>query len=99
MNVKIHSIHFDTDEKLESFILKKLQKVEAFGSRIIDVQVFLKLDHNGGSVKDKIAEIRLQLPGKIIFAEESSKQFEESIELATDSIIRQIKKYREKIRN
>lgn len=97
MNVKIHSIHFNTDEKLELFINEKLQKIERFGNRITDVQVILKLDHNNGGVKDKIAEIRVQLPGKILYAEESSKAFEESVELATDSIVRQVKKHKEKI--
>lgn len=97
MNVQIHSIHFDTDDKLEYFIRKKLQKVETFVNRIIDAQVFLKLDHNGGTVKDKIAEIRVKLPGKTLFAEERSKLFEESVELATDAIVRQIKKHKERI--
>jgi|KBSSwiStaDraftv2_1062776.scaffolds.fasta_scaffold1725527_2 putative sigma-54 modulation protein len=99
MNVKIHSIHFDTDSELEIFIRKKIQKVETFVSRIIDAQVILKLDHNGGVIKDKIAEIRLKIPGKTLFAEERSKLFEESVELATDSIVRQVKKHKEKIRN
>src|SRR5690242_13608274 len=99
MNIKIHSIHFNTDDKLEKFIVDKLQKIERFVNRIIDAQVILKLDHNKGNVRDKIAEIRLQLPGKILFAEERSKLFEESIELATDSIVRQVKKHKEKIQD
>ena len=97
MNIKIHSIHFNTDDKLEQYITDKLQKIERFVNRIIDAQVILKLDHNKSNVKDKIAEIRLQVPGKTLFAEERSKQFEESIELATDSIVRQVKKHKEKI--
>jgi len=97
MNVKIHSIHFDTDSKLEALIKEKLQKAERFVNQIIDTQVFLKLDHNKGSVKDKIAEIKLQLPGKTLYAEERSKSFEESIEFAVDSIVRQVKKHKEKI--
>lgn len=98
MNIKIHSIHFNTDEKLEQFISDKLQKIERFVNRIIDAQVILKLDHNKGNVRDKIAEIRLQLPGKTLFAEERSMVFEESVELATDSIVRQVKKHKEKIK-
>ena len=97
MNIKIHSIHFNTDEKLERFIEEKLQKVERFVNSVIDAQVILKLDHNKGNLRDKIAEIRLQLPGKILYAEERSKSFEESIELAGDSIVRQVKKHKEKI--
>ncbi len=99
MNVKIHSIHFNTDEKLENFIQKKLQKVNAIITHIIDAQVILKLDHNNGTIKDKIAEIRIQIPGKTVFAEERSRLFEESVELASDSIIRQLKKHKEKLRN
>ena len=98
MNIKIHSIHFNADDKLEQFITEKLQKVERFINRVIDAQVILKLDHNKGNVKDKIAEIRLQLPGKTLYAEECSKAFEESIELATDSIVRQVKKHKERIK-
>lgn len=98
MNVKIHSIHFDTDSKLDALIREKLQKAERFVERIIDAQVFLKLDHNKSNIRDKIAEVKMQLPGKTIFAEERTKSFEESIELAVDSIVRQLKKHKEKIR-
>lgn len=99
MNVKIHSIHFDTDEKLESFIHKKLKKVDSIITHIVDAQVTLKLDHNNGTIKDKIAEIKIRIPGKTLFAEERSRLFEESVELATDSIVRQVKKHKDKTRN
>lgn len=98
MYIKIHSIHFDTDEKLDKFIREKLSKVERFASKIIGTEVFLKLDHNKSSVKDKIAEIKVKLPGKTLFAEERSMLFEESVELAVDSIVRQVKKHMDKIR-
>lgn len=99
MNVKIHSIHFDTDEKLERFIHKKLKKVDSIITHIVDAQVTLKLDHNNGAIKDKIAEIKIRIPGKTLFAEERSRLFEESVELATDSIVRQVKKHKDKTRN
>ena len=97
MNVKIHSIHFNTDVKLENMINEKLKKVERFVNKIIEAEVYLKLDHNKSNVKDKIAEIRIKLPGKTLFAEERSMLFEESVELASDSIVRQVKKHKEKI--
>jgi putative sigma-54 modulation protein len=98
MNVKIHSIHFDADEKLEKLIHEKISKVERFVDRIINAEVFLKLDHNKSNVRDKIALIKLKIPGKTVLAEERSMLFEESVELASDSIVRQVKKHREKIR-
>ncbi len=98
MRIQIHSIHFDADRKLEDFISKKLQKIMRFTQRVDEVQVILKLDHNKGLIRDKIAEIRVHLPGKTLFAEERTKLFEESVEVALDSVIRQIKKHKEKIR-
>jgi putative sigma-54 modulation protein len=97
MNVTIHSIHFNTDSGLEAFIEEKLQKIERFVNRITDAQVYLKLDHNKGNVRDKIAEIKINLPGKTFFAEERSKAFEDSVELAMEHILKQVKKHKEKI--
>jgi putative sigma-54 modulation protein len=97
MNIQIHSVHFSADKNLEGLIYRKLSKVETFFRRITDTEVFLKLDHNGGVMKDKIAEIRMHIPGKTLYAEQRSKLFEESVELAADSIVRQAKKYKEKI--
>ncbi|MCS6990371.1 MAG: HPF/RaiA family ribosome-associated protein [Chitinophagales bacterium] len=96
--IQIHSIHFDTDRKLEQRIQEKLNKLNRFCSRIDGIQVILKLDHNKGVVKDKIAEIRVHVPGKTLYAEESSKLFEEAVDFAVDAIVRQVKKHMEKIR-
>ncbi|MCS6917079.1 MAG: HPF/RaiA family ribosome-associated protein [Chitinophagales bacterium] len=96
--LQIHSIHFNADRKLESFIEEKLRKLNRFCSRINDIQVILKLDHNKGVVKDKIAEIRVHVPGKTLFAEERRWTFEESVEFAVDAIVRQVKKHMEKLR-
>lgn len=96
--LRIDSIHFHADRKLEHFIEEKLRKLKRFSKRIDDVQVILKLDHNKGVIKDKIVEIRLHVPGKTLFAEQRSKAFEESVEFAVDSLVRQVKKHQEKIR-
>ncbi|MFI5135065.1 MAG: ribosome hibernation-promoting factor, HPF/YfiA family [Chitinophagales bacterium] len=98
MNVKIHSIHFNADAKLEKFILDKVKKLQRYVNKIIDAEVFLKLDRNHSVVRDKIAEIKITLPGKTLFAEERTMMFEESVELASDAIVRQVKKHKEKIR-
>jgi putative sigma-54 modulation protein len=97
MNIAIHPIHFDASSKLVDFLNKKLNKLETFFDRIIQVDVFLKLDSNQ-SVKDKIVEIKLHVPGNTLFASETSKTFEESTDLVLDSISRQLKKHKGKLR-
>ena len=57
MKVKIHSIHFDADEKLESFIGKRLDKLDQYFDNIIEGEVFLKLD-NADNNENKITEIK-----------------------------------------
>ena len=64
-------------------------------SKIIDVQVFLKLE-NAGQVRDKIVEIKLNLPGKSILIKEIAQTFEAGIDLATDALKRQLVRFKEK---
>lgn len=96
MKVHTQSIHFTADQKLIVFIEKKLSKLSQVFDKIINVDVILKLE-NAGQVKDKIAEIKLQIPGQVLFAKESSKTFEESVDNAIDSLKRQLVKH--KLRN
>ena len=44
MKLQMHSIHFDADQKLVNFIQKKTDKLETFYDRIIDGEVFMRLD-------------------------------------------------------
>jgi putative sigma-54 modulation protein len=99
MTITIHSIHFDADNKLESFIRKKLEKIEQLHDRIIGTEVFLKLDKNGSQVRDKVAEIKVKIPGTILFSEERSMAFEASVDVAADHILKQLKKHKERQRN
>jgi putative sigma-54 modulation protein len=97
MNVVIHPVHFDASAQLVDFINKKLKKLETFFDRIIEAEVFLKLETNQ-SVKDKIVEIKIHIPGKTLFATKSSKTFEESTDLALHTIAGQLKKQKSKIK-
>jgi ribosome-associated translation inhibitor RaiA len=47
MNVKIHSIKFDADSRLLELIHKKMGKMDKFFDRIVDGEVFLKLNNEG----------------------------------------------------
>ena len=96
MNVNIQSVKFIADSKLTDYVNKKIEKLNTFNDRIISVDVFLKLDNVVHTIKDKIAEIRVQIPRSQFFVKASSKSFEESFDSALESIINQIKKQKEK---
>ncbi|MBN8878354.1 MAG: ribosome-associated translation inhibitor RaiA [Chitinophagaceae bacterium] len=96
MNVNIQTVRFDADERLIEYINRKLQKLNTFHDRIIQVQVFLKLDNVVHTIKDKIAEIRIHVPRHEFFVKSTSKSFEGSFDNALDSIVTQIKRKKEK---
>ena len=73
-----------------------MQKITTFHDRIIKVDVFLKLDNVVHNIKDKIAEIRVQVPRHQFFVKASSKSFEESFDSALESLVMQIKRQKEK---
>ena len=97
MNVRIQSLHFVADGKLTEFVNKKLEKLNTFHDRIVNVDVFLKLDNVAHTIKDKIAEIRVLVPRQEFFVKVSSKSFEESFESALEAMINQIKRKKEKM--
>ena len=98
MNIKTESIHFAADQKLIDYIEKKVGKLEQFFDKIIDAKVNLSLE-NSGQVKDKIVEIRLNVPGDTLFISESSKTFEAAVDGGVAIMKRQLLKYKDSLRN
>lgn len=95
MVVYTEAVQFKVDSKLVDFIEKKLSKIDQFFDRIINARVVLKLE-NSGQVREKIAEVRINVPGETLIAKATNKSFEAAVELAVDSLKRQIIKYKEK---
>ncbi len=92
MKLQVHSIHFDADIKLIDFIQKKLNKLETFYDRLVDGEVFLRLNNEG--IENKTVEIKLRVPGNQLFAVEKARSFEAATDLATDALRTQLKKYK-----
>ncbi len=99
MKVQVQSIQFSADQKLIDFIQKKMEKLNRFFDRITDVEVYLSLEGKTGQVKDKVAKVKVNVPGTQIVATENSKLFEESVDLAVNSLARQLKKHKEKVKS
>lgn len=95
MRVKIQSIHFDADVKLLNFVETKVSKLNTYSNAIIDSEVFLRLDKSS-SHENKVAEIKLLVPGNDLFAKRQCKTFEEATDQAVEALRRQLKKQKEK---
>lgn len=96
MKLQMHSIHFDADITLIDFIQKKADKLETFFDKIIDGEVFMRLEKNE-PIENKMIEIKINIPGNQLFAKEKAKTFEAAADEAVESLRRQIKKHKEKL--
>ena len=94
MKLQVHSLKFDADNRLLNFIQKKLDKLDTFYDRIIDAEVYLKLNNEG--TVNKTVEVKLNIPGSQLFIKEVSKSFEEATDMAVKSMRRQLNKHKEK---
>ena len=95
MQVQVQSIHFDADQRLISFIEEKLSKLTQFHDRITFGEVFLRIDKSDVH-ENKIAEIKLSIPGKDLFARKQCRSFEEATDVAVDALKKQISKAKTK---
>jgi len=95
MKLQVHSIHFDADSKLLDFVQKKTNKLDTFYDRIIDGEVFFRLN-NDVTNENKIVEIKINIPGNQLFASERSSSFEEATDEAVQALKKQLLKFKEK---
>ena len=96
MNVQIQTVHFDADSKLLEHVNAKIEKLKTFHDKIISAEVYLKLDNFSHQVKDKVAEIKVYVPKHSYFVKHQRKTFEQSFDLAFDSLVNQVKRSKEK---
>ena len=97
MDIKIHSVHFDADQKLKEFVQEKLSKLERFDEKIIGMEVFLREENSGDD--NKTIEGKVFVPGKDLFAKKSSSSFEAATDELLDALQRQVKKHKEKLQD
>lgn len=96
MKIQIQTVHFTADQKLLSFVEKKVSKLNQFYDKIIDSSVVLSMENLNTQIKDKIVVIKANIPGNTLVAKEKAKVFEESIDLAIDSLRRQLERIKNK---
>jgi putative sigma-54 modulation protein len=96
MKVKVSSLHFTADKKLIDFANEKVSKLEKFYDKIIDSNVTFRVD-NSEDRENKLAEIKVNIPGKELFAKKQSQSFEKSVDEAVEALRRQLKKHKEKL--
>lgn len=89
--INVQSVQFTPDRELLKLIDSKIERLEGKFQEIIDVTVFLKLDSKRSKIKDKVVEIRANMPGFQVFSSHMDKKFENALDLSLRKIQRQIR--------
>lgn len=95
MDFKVNSVHFTADQKLIAFIQGKVKKLELIYDNIIAGEVYLRLDKSDEK-DNKIAEVKILLPGSELFAKKQCKSFEEATDLAVAALKKQVERHKAK---
>jgi putative sigma-54 modulation protein len=96
MDTKVHAVHFTADRKLIQFVNGRVDKLKLFFDQIVSSEVFLKLEPASDRV-NKVAEVRLVLPGKELFARKQSRSFEQAADEAIEALRRQVRRYKGRV--
>lgn len=97
MQITIHSVRFDADQKLLNFINKKIVKITQFDDELISSDVFLRIE-NATDKSNKLVEVKINTGFNELFASKKCESFEEAVDLVQEILIRQVKKNKQKKR-
>ncbi len=97
MEINLQSVNFNADAKLVDFVNKKIGKLEQVFDRIIHADIFLKVE-NTSAKENKIAEIKVSVPGNEFVVKKQCASFEEASDQAIDVLRRQLRNHKEKLR-
>lgn len=94
MEIKTNAVNFSIDKKLVAYIEDKVSKLSLFFDQIISTEVYLRVDKSAEK-ENKLAEIKLLVPGNEVFAKKQCKTFEEAVDLTVEALRKQILKHKE----
>jgi putative sigma-54 modulation protein len=92
MNTQVTFRHTKSSVELQDAAKESAEKFEKFFDGILKTEVVFNEE------KEHIVEITCHVTGNSFFIKEGSDDFVKSLNLASDKIIRQINKWKEKIR-
>ena len=95
MKLQMSSVKFDADVKLLNFIQKKADKLDLFHDRIINGEVYLRLNKDKEK-KNKVVEMKLNVPGHTLFAKQQDVSFEAAADSAVEALRKQLRKAKAK---
>jgi putative sigma-54 modulation protein len=96
MKVNVNAVNFTVDKKLVDFTQERMDKSEKYYDKIVSCDVFFKVEKTSEK-ENKIAEIKIHVPGDEFIVKKQCKTFEEAVEQSAESLERLLIKRKEKV--
>lgn len=94
MRIRITARHFDLNKQFETYIEKHIKKLDRFFNNVIEAHIILSLEKHR-----HITEMIIYLYNNTLRAKEEANDFYSSVDKAVDTLRRQLKKYKEKLKD
>jgi len=96
MDVQIKSHNLRVSDDLREYIEKRVSKLDRVNERIIEAKFELRQEKSHNPTQRFIAQFTIQTPRAILRAEEKNTDPNAAIDIVTDRMARQIKRYHER---
>jgi putative sigma-54 modulation protein len=91
MKITFSARHFEASEKLQTFTAEEIRRLKKYFDGVLNVEVVLEENHTL-----KVAEIRVNMLGKLLPAKVEGTDFYKIIPTAVDKIEKQIRSTKSK---
>lgn len=96
MELVIRGKNMDVTDSLRDYAQQKLSRVTKFFDNIIDAQVAFNVIKNKSVANNQVVEVTLYVPGGVIRGEEAKDNMYAAIDLVTDKLERQLRRFKAK---
>jgi ribosomal subunit interface protein len=96
MKVNYHATS-SINDSFKDQMTEKMEKLDELNLRFSAADVYFKLKDGTELTSDKEFEIKICVPGQVLFSKSHSDTFEKAIPLAFSKIRKQIIKYKERV--
>ncbi|PZD79223.1 ribosome hibernation-promoting factor, HPF/YfiA family [Mesonia sp. K7] len=97
MDVNFNYVHVKASSRLEEMTKDKLNKLKERYDFLVAAEVFFKTENSSSNEKGRICEIKLSLPGPLIFAASNQENFDQAINKCVSEVRSQLQKRKEKM--
>lgn len=99
MQIIVTGKNISLSDSLKDYAEKKLSSIKKYFDHILEINVTLSVDEVKDPAKSKICEVTVWANGIVLRAKKASEDLYASIDMVADKIERQVKKYKDKLKD